>query len=50
MQFHTQKIYLIIEPLKLGLLSTIRGDVSEMLELTRMNFLPPPGTGNGQDF
>ncbi|OCL09411.1 hypothetical protein AOQ84DRAFT_22704 [Glonium stellatum] len=34
-QFHTQKIYLIIEPVQLGLIVDIAGNVNEILELLR---------------
>ena len=37
-QFHTQKIYLIIEPVSLGLLTTIDGKMDEMLELMHTHF------------
>lgn len=35
LQFHTQKIYLIIEPVQLGLIVDIAGNVNEILELLR---------------
>lgn len=37
-QFHTQKIYLVMEPVTLGLLTTIDGKVDEILELMRTHF------------
>jgi hypothetical protein len=45
-QFHTQKIYLVMEPVTLGLLTTIDGKVDEILDLMRTHFaiespLPP---------
>jgi hypothetical protein len=37
-QFHTQKIYLVMEPVTLGLLTTIDGKVDEILDLMRTHF------------
>ena len=39
-QFHAQKIYLIIEPVQLRLATNIAGDVSEILYLMKQHLLP----------
>lgn len=40
-QFHSQKIYLVIEPVNLRLLTTIDGKVDELLDLIRTHFRAP---------
>jgi hypothetical protein len=40
-QFHTQKIYLVIEPVKFGLLIEMRGQLDEILALMREHFSVP---------
>lgn len=41
-QFHSQKIYLVIEPVNLNLLTTIGVDVAEILSYMRRLFPPAP--------
>lgn len=40
-QFHTQKIYLIIKPVELGLLSTMGERLDEIMSILRANFPQP---------
>ncbi len=39
-QFHTQKIYLVIEPVQLRLATNIAGDVAEILWLMKQHLIP----------
>ena len=39
-QFHTQKIYLVIEPVQLRLATNIAGDVAEILWLMKLHLVP----------